>query len=139
MDSIEKERIMQTFKKDLYATVTSGVKLIDVDYGYAKTELTIEDKHLNAAGIGQGGAIFTLADYAFAVASNSHGKVALAINVDISYHLPARLGDILTAEAREIARSKRLATYIVSITNQEHRPVATFKGTVFIKDEELSI
>src|SRR5665647_1828513 len=72
------------FARDRYAALT-GIEIIEVQKGYCKARLVIEDKHLNAANVVQGGAIFTLADLAFAVASNSHGQLALAINVNISF------------------------------------------------------
>jgi len=72
------------FANDRYAAL-SGVHIVEAGLGYCTTSLKIEKKHLNAANVVQGGAIFTLADLAFAVASNSHGQLALAINVNISY------------------------------------------------------
>ena len=78
------EAAKKHFERDRYAALT-GVEIVEAGTGYCKARLVIEDKHMNAANVVQGGAIFTLADLAFAVASNSRGPLALAINVNISY------------------------------------------------------
>jgi acyl-CoA thioesterase len=83
------------FKNDRYAAMT-GVEIVEVRTSYCKASLLVEDKHMNAANVVQGGAIFTLADLAFAVASNSHGQLALAINDNISF-LKAACSGILYA------------------------------------------
>ena len=70
---------LKIFEKDRFAK-TSGIRLLEASPGYAKAEMVINENHLNAVGVVQGGAIFTLADFTFAVASNSHGKMALAID-----------------------------------------------------------
>ena len=62
-----------------------GIEIIEVSAGTAKARMDINDHHLNSAGTVHGGAIFSLADVTFSVASNSHGTIAMAINVSISY------------------------------------------------------
>jgi acyl-CoA thioesterase len=108
-----------------------GIKLIDVHYGYAKSKLKITKFHLNQAGVVHGGAIFTLADFTFAVASNSFGKVSLAINTSISFMHAAKLGDELIAVANLIEESKKLGTYEVIIKNQDDKKIAFFTGTAY--------
>ena len=83
-----------------------GIKLVEVKPGYAKANMEITDKHLNAVNIVQGGVIFTLADFAFEAASNSYGQVSLGINANISYFQPPK-GKILIAEAKEISAIER--------------------------------
>ena len=90
--------------------------------------------HLNSAGTVHGGALFSLADAVFAVASNSRGTLAMAINVSISY-LKAHTSGRLFAEAQEIALSSRLATYLVTVTDEGGNRVALFQGTVYRKKE----
>ncbi len=138
MDEKTKEIFKDFFRRDLFATVSSGIELVDVNDGYAKTKVVVKKNHLNAAGIAQGGLIFTLADYAFAVASNSHGRIALAINADITFHRPVRVGDELVAEAREISLSNKLASYLVEIRNQDNTVVATFRGLVYRKEDKIA-
>ena len=56
-----------------------GARLVEVREGYARAELTVEERHLNAAGVCQGGVIYTLADLAFAGVCNSHGTLTLGV------------------------------------------------------------
>ncbi len=123
------------FAGDRYAALT-GVEIEEVAPGYCKTSMVIEEKHLNAAGVVQGGAIFTLADLAFAVASNSHGQLALAINVNISY-LQAKSHGTLYATATEIAEPGRLGAYDVLVTDEENQPIARFNGMVYRKKQSV--
>lgn len=118
--------------KDRFAN-TVGVRLIEVSAGYAKAEMTIEDKHLNGLDMAHGGAIFTVADLAFAAACNSHGIDAVAVNISISYLKAARAGDRLTAEAREVSVSRKLGTYLITVYNDKGDPVASMQGVAFRK------
>ena len=108
-----------------------GAQVEEVEPGYARVSLTVEDKHLNAAEVCHGGVLFTLADLAFALASNSHGQVALALEASFSFLKSALAGDKIVAEAREAHLGKRTATYIIEITRQGGEKVALMKGTVF--------
>ncbi len=125
------------FAKDRYAALT-GIEIVEARRGYCRTRLTIEDKHLNAANVIQGGALFTLADLAFAVASNSHGQLALAINVNISF-LTSKTSGILYATATEVGEPKRLGAYDVLITDEKDEVVARFNGMVYRKNKNLPI
>lgn len=124
--------ITSAVNKDRFAREI-GVELIAVSKGYAKTGMTVEPRHLNGLDLGHGGAIFTLADYAFAAASNSHGIDAVAISITISYFKAAKAGDVLTAEAKEIAVSRKIGTYAISVFNQNGDTVAFMQGTAFRK------
>lgn len=125
------------FAKDRYAALT-GIEIIEAREGYCRASLTIEDKHLNALNVVQGGALFTLADLAFAVASNSHGQQALAINASISF-LTGKTSGTLYATATEIGKPKRLGSYDVLITDEKGEVVATFTGMVYRKNEKLPL
>jgi acyl-CoA thioesterase len=81
---LEPEEIKEFFKGDNLAKYL-GIELSDVSRGKAVAKMVVNDEHLNGIGTVHGGAIFTLADFAFAVAANSHGRVTVAINVSISY------------------------------------------------------
>jgi acyl-CoA thioesterase len=94
--------------------------------------MTVGNEHFNGVGIVHGAAIFSLADFAFAAASNSHGVVAVAINANISFVKAATSGT-LTAEAREQSINPKLATYLVDVTDDEGDRVATFQGMVYRK------
>jgi len=132
---VDIEEARKNFGNDRYAALT-GVQIEEVALGFCKTSLDIEDKHLNAAGVVQGGAIFTLADLAFAIASNSHGQLALAVNVNISY-LRAKSGGTLYATATEVCRPNRLGAYDVIVNDDEGEIVARFNGMVYRKKQKL--
>jgi acyl-CoA thioesterase len=113
-----------------------GIELLDVQSGYAKTKLVIRDCHLNGVGVVHGGTIFTLADIAFAAASNSHGTVALAIHVDISYLRGVREGT-LYAEAKEVSCTPKLGSYDIKVTNEKDELIALFQGMAYRKKEPI--
>lgn len=119
------------FSHDAFAHA-SGVRLVDVAPGRATVRMEIGEHHRNSHGTVHGGAIFTLADTAFALASNSRGVPAAAINATITYMKAAREGT-LTAIAEEFALNPRLATYIVTVTDQVQDRVALFSGMVYRK------
>jgi len=123
------------FSKDRYAALT-GIEIVETSKGYCKARLVIEDKHLNAANVVQGGAIFTLADLAFAVASNSQGQLALAINVNISF-LGSKSSGTLYAMATEVDKPKRLGAYDVLVTDEQENIIARFNGMVYCKKEKF--
>ncbi len=116
----------------------SGIELLEIATGYAKVKMIIKDYHLNGAKVVHGGAIFTLADFAFAVAANSHARLALGVNATIAYTKAASSG-VLYAEAREISLSNSLGNYSVNITDDQGNLVAVFQGTAFRKKNLLPI
>ena len=127
------EAIKQHFENDRFAA-SNGMRLVELRRGFAKTTLPIEDRHLNCVGTVQGGAIFTLADFAFGAASNSGGKVAVSVSTNLSFLKATRSG-ALCAEATEISRSRKLSVCTVRVTNDAGELVALFQGTAYIKDE----
>ena len=133
--SCDLETVRLRLEKDNFAA-TSGIVLVELRLGYGKAQMKIEPRHQNGIGIVQGGAIFTLADFAFAVAANSAGRVAVGVNTNISYLKAARSGT-LWAEATEISRSRRISTCTVRVTDDAGELIALFQGTAYIKDEEI--
>jgi acyl-CoA thioesterase len=119
-------------RRDRFAAAI-GVKLLEVREGYARARLRLGSDHLNGVGVAQGGAIFTLADTAFAAASNSGGQVAVALDASITF-ARAALPGALTAEAREEARTRRTSVCTVRVTDAAGALVALFRGTAFRKD-----
>lgn len=128
--------LVEFFGGDRFAA-GNGMEVVEVRPGYARAEMTVEPRHLNAVGILQGGALFTLADLAFAAASNSHGVVALACQADITYFNALTSGR-LTAVAEEIARTRKLSTCLVRITDEHGGLAALFKGVAYIKGSPLA-
>ena len=123
--------------KDRFAALV-GVRLVQVEPGHAVVRLELEDKHLNAADVIQGGAIFTLAEFAFAAASNSHGRLALAIHASIDFFASPR-GRVLTAEAKEVHRSPKLAGYNFDIHDENGDICARYTGTVYRKKDRVAL
>jgi acyl-CoA thioesterase len=129
------ENIKQILTRDRYAK-HSGIELVSVSPGQAVAQMLIQAHHLNALGSVQGGAIFTLADFAFAAASNAHGKAAVAINVSITYMKAASSGT-LRAEARELSVNPKLGSYTVNVTDEHDNLIAVFQGLVYRKEQTL--
>lgn len=116
----------------------SGIELLSVGPGQARAKMALGPQHLNGVGTVQGGAIFTLADFAFAAASNSYGTVALAVNVSITFMKAATAG-ILWAEAKEISRNFKLGSYTVEVRDDAGELVALFQGLVYRKKDPLPL
>ena len=124
-------------KKDKFADYV-GIDLLEVSPGGAKAKMEIRKHHLNGVNTVHGAAIFTLADLVFAVASNSHGTIAMGINVSISY-LKAIKEGVLYAEALEVSKNPKLATYQVQVTDAVGDLVAIFQGMVYRKKEKILV
>lgn len=127
--------IKEYFEGDHFAH-SIGVKLIDAGKGYAKACMEITNNHLNGGGVCQGGAIFTLADFAFAVATNSHAQLTFSITSNINFFRSESKGT-LYAEAKEIFSHKRLGNCEVRITNEAGELIATFNGMGYRKETKL--
>jgi acyl-CoA thioesterase len=112
----------------------AGIELVAVSPGHATARLGVQPHHLNGLGGVQGGAIFTLADFAFAAAANSHGPLAVAVNVSITFMKGVTAGT-LTAEARELALNPKLGTYSVEVRTEEGQLVAVFQGLAYRKTQ----
>ncbi len=128
--------LMEKFiSNDLFAKYL-GIEVYDAGEGRAKGRMRIEKYHLNSAGTLHGGAIFALADSVFSAASNSHGSLAMAIDVSISYFKAVKEGTIY-AEAKEISVNPKLGTYLITIMDDQGNTIALFKGTVYRKNTPL--
>ncbi len=135
MPPLDNAQIAALFNRDRFAA-GNAMRVVEVRPGHARAEMTVTPSHMNAVGILQGGAVFTLADLAFAAACNSHGVVAVACQADISFFKPVKSGH-LTATADEIARTRSLSTCLVKVANEQGEPIALFKGIAFIKGDPL--
>ena len=125
--------IIECFKADQYATQVTGIEIVEVGENYVKTKLVVEPKHMNALGIMQGGALFTLADFTFAVAVNAgQTNSTVAMECHISFFKPVTAG-ILYAESQLIAKSRSLTANDVTITNEQGDIVAKFHGRGFVR------
>ena len=115
-----------------------GVELVHMDLAECKLQMIVREEMCNGFGVAHGGISFSLADSAFAFASNSHGRKAVSVETSISHTRPIFSGDRLFAEAKEMNLSSSLGIYEVRVSNQNDKTVALFKGTVFRKEEEWS-
>ena len=134
---LEIETIKKFFKGDRLAEYL-GIELIEVSMGKAVARMEIREEHLNGIDTVHGGAIFTLADFAFAVAANSHGRVTVAINVSISF-MKASTKGTLTAVANEISLNPKIATYTVNICNDDGELIAIFQGLAYRKRDKIAV
>jgi acyl-CoA thioesterase len=129
--------LKQFFANDRYAEL-SGIELLSIAPGRATARMAVHPHHLNGLGTVQGGATFTLADLAFAAAANSHGTVAVSVNVSISYFKAVSSG-VLVAEARELSVNAKLGSYTVDVRDGDGQLVAVFQGLAYRKSQSLPL
>jgi phenylacetic acid degradation protein PaaD len=114
-----------------------GVEFVEGGPGRATIRMTVKGEHLNFYGGGHGGTIFAFADMAFGLASNSRAHMAFGVNAQISYFVAVREGDILTARAIEVSRSRSLGSYRVDVSRADDTLVASFTGMVHVTDKPV--
>lgn len=119
----ELEEAREFFIKDRYAMVTTGIEIEEVGERYAKCSLKLDERHMNATGHVMGGAIYTLADFVFAVATNFKQSVTVTTVSQISY-LGAAKGDTLYGESKLLKDGKRTCFYEIHITDNLENAVA---------------
>jgi acyl-CoA thioesterase len=115
-----------------YFAEAIGIQVLEAKDGYSKVSMKVEKTHTNALGFTHGGAIFSLADYAFAQACNFGDNVAVAVQVSINFLKPSTEGDLLTAEATRISDGKTMGLYQVTVC-KEDKTIALFTGLAFKK------
>ena len=121
------------FKNDHFAA-EAGVEIIDLHTGYAKVRMLITPSHLNAGGVCQGGALFTMADLAFAIAVNTHGVLTVSTSANITYLRSVSKGYVY-AEAKEIVDHKRMPFVEVRITDEEDNLIAFLTSSGYRKND----
>ena len=122
---------------DRFATA-SGARLTAITPGAATAVLHVTSEHLNAGGVCQGGAIFTLADLVFAALVNQRENITFAINSTIYYHVSAKEGDTLRADGRFSSDHHRIPSVEVEVTNQDGVRIATFTGQAYTGRNPIS-
>lgn len=130
-----KER--EIFANDLYATKTSGIVIDKAEIGRSLCSMQISDRHLNAAGYVMGGAIFTLADFAFGVAANTGKSITVTLSSNIQFISAAKC-NTLYAEAKCVKEGRSVVFYDVNITDDNGKTVATASCSGF-RSEKLRI
>jgi acyl-CoA thioesterase len=136
LDERVKEAIFKKVETEPFAQ-KFGIRLIDLEEGYSKVEMKLTSDMENFFGMAHGGALFALIDEAFETASNSHGTVAVALNMNITYISPPSPGSGLIAEAREISRTQRTAVYNIKLFDEQNLLIASCEALVYRKKEAL--
>ena len=113
-----------------------GIELLEVKSGYAKAVMPLEAPQKNGVGLAHGGAIFGLADVAFGGASNATGEVALGIVASINYMSPGKTGP-LTAEAKELHRTRKLGHYEICVFDGNEALMAVCRATAYFRGDAL--
>ena len=114
-----------------------GIELQELRPGYSRVAMTLTHAMLNFHGIPHGGAIFSLADAAFAAAGNSHGQTAVALSMTIHYLAAAAPGTRLMAEAQELRKGNRTGFYQIAVKTEGGELLATCQAVVHRKQESL--
>lgn len=136
MDERIRQAIFRRIEKEPFGK-KFGLRLLDVQEGYARVEMRFTQDMENMFGMAHGGAIFSLIDAAFEVASNSHGTMAVALNMNITYLASPPKGSRLAAEAREINKTKKTAAYDIRATDDAGTLLATCQSLVYRLDKPL--
>src|ERR1051325_4081293 len=131
------EDVVNHMMKNDYFSQWMGVEVLVVKEGYSRIRMTIRKEMVNGFGIIHGGLPFSLADSAFAFACNNRNNLSVALDVTITFMKAVNIGDVLTAEAKEIHNGKSTGVYLIAVTNQKNEQVAFFKGTCFRTSKPL--
>jgi len=136
MDEKIRSAIVERVSMEGYA-VKMGLKLIELSSGGAVVEMVPRKDDENIFGMVHGGAIFSLIDEAFQASCNSHGRVAVALNINVMFHAPPAFNQTLRAESREHHRSKKTATYHITVTDETGTLIASCQALAYRKRETL--
>ena len=132
MDGKIKEAFLKQVKKEPFAK-KFGLKLVDMDEGYSRVEMTFTPDMENIFGMAHGGALFALIDEAFETASNSHGTLAVALNMNITYLSPPSPGRRLIAEAREVHQTQKTSLCEIKVFDEQDHPIASCQALAYRK------
>ena len=130
MDNLVKQAILRQVEKEPFA-LKFGLKVVDLDEGYSRVEMNFTPDLENIFGMAHGGALFALIDEAFETASNSHGTMAVALNMNITYISSPTPGKKLMAEAKESSRTNRTALYDIRVLDDENHLIASCQALVY--------
>ncbi len=128
--SIARQVVDKMLEQDTYGKWLNPT-IEKIATGYCLMKMSVRPEFLNGVGTVHGGIVFGIADTAFAYASNSHNRIAVALDVTISYPNAGQVDDVFTIEAKEIYLGGRTAIYQVTVINQQQLLIGLFQGTVF--------
>lgn len=129
---------LKEFLKDDQFAAGAGVELTEIKPGYARARMLVTARHLNGGGVCQGGALFTLADLAFAAVANSHRQLTLSVHANITFLRSVKEGYVY-AEATEVFNHHRLPFVEVRITDEAGELIALFASSGYRKSAELPV
>ena len=135
-DRSAKEVVAHMMEQDLFSQWL-GIEVLEIKEGYSRIRMTVRTEMINGFGIVHGGIAFSLADSAFAFACNNRNVLSVALDTSINFLKPVMVGDILTAEAKEVHNGKSTGLYHISISNQNAHEVAVFKGLCYRTNRSL--
>jgi acyl-CoA thioesterase len=135
-DQLAKDVVTHMMKHDLFSQWL-GIDVLEIKEGYSRIRMTVRKEMINGFGIVHGGIAFSLADSAFAFACNNRNNLSVALDTSINFTKPVNIGDILTAEAKEMHNGKSTGIYHITISNQDSTTVGLFKGTCFRTGKKL--
>lgn len=131
MDQAVKEAIYRAVEKEPFAQALK-MKLVALDEGYSAVEMAYDPAAMdNIYARAHGGAIFALIDEAFETACQTHGTIAVALNVNVTYVTSPEAGARLHAEAQEVSKTNKTAAYDIKVTDHEGQVIATCQALAF--------
>jgi len=130
MDERVKEAIFRQVEQEPFAK-KFGIKLLDLEEGYSRVEMNFTADMENIFGLVHGGALFALIDEAFETASSSHGTMAVALNMNVTYVSSPSAGSRLIAEAKEFSKTNKTAIHDIKVWDSENRLVASCQALVY--------
>lgn len=136
MDEKTKEAFFRQVQQEPFAK-KFGLRLIDIADGFSRVEMEFTPDMENLFGLAHGGALFALIDEAFETASNSHGTLALALSMNITYLSPPSPGSRLIAEAREVHQTRKTSLCEIRVFDEQNRPIATCQALAYRKGTPL--
>lgn len=134
------DEVIQSIKRNVQKEPFArkmGLRLIKAEPGYAMVEMEPQEELANIFGMTHGGAIFSLMDEAFEVSCNTHGTVAVALSVSVTYHRAPDQKSRLRAESVEIHRSTKTGTYEIKVTDEHNVLIASCTALCYRKKEKL--
>jgi acyl-CoA thioesterase len=135
MENWEKAAFHKKVSEEPFAKLLN-ITLKDVKEGYAVCEMEYTEQMDNIYGSAHGGAIFSLIDEAFEISSNSHGTIAVALNINVTYMKTPKKNTLLRAESKEINRTRRTASYEITVRDDRNL-IAVCQALVYRKDDPI--
>ena len=138
MSDLAKRVVDKMYENDAFSQWL-GIKRMEDGAGKSVLQMTVRKEMLNGFNILHGGITYSLADSALAFASNGHGKKAVSVETSISHIETCKEGDVLTTHTEEMSLSNKIGVYQITITNQDDKTVALFKGTVYRTSKDWKV